>query len=316
MFKHDKIWLFLTVIIMAFLVSVCSADRRRFVWTYEYQTMPAGSAELEHYFGYRLTDRDVPEAGSYSHQLEIEIGITDRWDVSIYQIFSQVNESGFEYDGFKLRTRYALFETGMYPVDPLLYLEVKRPADHARPTVLEGKIILARTHRQLFSAFNLVVERELGSGHELEWKYDIGLGFEVMPALSLALEAKGNFESGDDSKHGLGPTLSMARGSIWLSTGILFPLTSHTSDFELRYIMGIYSGCTGRQSVGQGADSMGRGDSGAALYRRKCAFCHSLVPPGNKSDREWPEILAAHDSRVRLSAEERSRMLDYLMEHN
>jgi len=76
------------------------------------------------------------------------------------------------------------------------------------------------------------------------------------------------------------------------------------------------TGCAGRRSVGQGADSTGRDDSGAALYRRKCASCHNPVPPGNKSDREWPEILAAHDSRVRLSAEERNRILDYLMERN
>ncbi len=238
--RHNSIGLVLTIVFLVALVSVSAADRRRFVWTYEYHTMPAGGAELEHYFGYELNDRDNPDAGSYSHQLEVEVGISDRWDISIYQMFSQVNESGFAYDGFKLRTRYRLFESGTYPVDPLLYLELKRPSDHAEPTVLEGKLILARTHQQVFSAFNLVLERELGSGHELEWKYDLGLGYEFIPAVSLALEAKGNFESGDDNKHGLGPTLSLARGTVWISTGVLFPLTNHTSDFELRYIMGIY----------------------------------------------------------------------------
>jgi hypothetical protein len=216
------------------------ADRRNFVWTYQYATMPAGSAEFEHYFGYKLSDRDVRESGQYSHQLEIEVGITDRWDVSLYQVFNQVNDSGFDYDGFKMRTRLRLFETGQYFLDPLLYLEVKRAADHAEPTEVEGKIILARTHRKYFSAFNLVAERELGSGHELEWKYDAGVGYQFSPAVSFGFESKGNFESGVKARQGIGPTVSMARGTVWLSSGILFPLTDQTSDIEFRYIMGIF----------------------------------------------------------------------------
>jgi hypothetical protein len=216
------------------------ADRRHFVWTYEYATMPAGAAEFEHYFGYKLNDRDARDDGQYSHQLEIEVGITDRWDISLYQTFAQVNNAGFDYDGFKVRTRYRLFEMGQYFVNPLLYLEVKRPADHADPTEVEGKLILARTHRQIFSAFNLVVERELGSGHDLEWKYDIGIGYEFIPAVSVGFESKGNFESGEEGKQGIGPSVSVARGSVWFSSGVLFPLTDQTSDFEFRYIMGIF----------------------------------------------------------------------------
>lgn len=223
-----------------FIYSPASADRRHFVWTYEYMTMPAGAAEFEHYFGYRLDDRDIREAGQYSHQLEIEVGITDRWDVSMYQAFAQVNNSGFDYDGFKLRTRYRLFETGQYFVDPLLYLEVKRSADHADPTEVEVKLILARTVQQFFSAFNLVAERELSSSGELEWKYDLGVGYQLIPAVSFGLESKGNFESGTEGKQGIGPSISLARGTVWLSSGVLFPLTDRTSDFEFRYIMGIF----------------------------------------------------------------------------
>lgn len=235
---------FVTYFFVLFLVALCCspsmADRRQFVWTYQYHTMPAGGSELEHYFGYKLSDKDAPEKGSFSQQIEIELGLTNRWDISIYQMFSQENGSDFEYDGLKLRTRYRLFEAGQYFVDPLLYFEVKRPADHAAKTVAEGKLILARDFDRYFSAFNLVVERELGTGYETEWKYDIGIGYSFSSAFSAALESKGNFESGDDGKQSWGPTVSYAKGSIWFSTGILFPLTDNASDFELRYILGIY----------------------------------------------------------------------------
>jgi len=229
------------VLLLTVLLAVtASADRRQFVWTYGYQTMPAGSAEFEHYFGYKLADRDFRDDGQYSHQLEIEVGITDRWDISVYQKFAQVNNSGFEYDGFKLRTRYRLFESGQYPVDPLLYLEVKRSADHADPTEVEGKLILARNYQQFFSAFNLVTERALGSGYEWEWKYDIGVGYQVIPAFSFGIESKGNFESGAEARQALGPTFSVARGTVWLSAGVLFPLNKYSSDMEFRYILGIF----------------------------------------------------------------------------
>ena len=223
-----------------FVAGPASADRRHFVWTYEYMTMPAGAAEFEHYFGYSLADRNARESGEYSHQLEIEAGITDRWDVSLYQSFAQINNSGFDYDGFKIRTRYRLFETGRYPVDPLLYLEVKRSADHTDPTEIEGKLVLARTQNQFLSAFNLVVEREMRSSAELEWKYDIGIGYQLIPAVSFGVESVGNFESGADGKQAMGPTVSLARGKVWISSGALFPLTKHTGDFEFRYILGIF----------------------------------------------------------------------------
>jgi hypothetical protein len=132
----------LSVLLLAAVTA--RADRRQLVWTYQYQTMPAGSAELEHYFGYDLGDRDVKNEAEYTHQLEVEVGITDRWDVSVYHMFAQIGGGPFDYDGFKLRTRYSLFEADQFLVDPLLYLEFKRPAPHDAPGVLEGKLVLAK----------------------------------------------------------------------------------------------------------------------------------------------------------------------------
>lgn len=231
----------LSVLVLAVMLAApAMADRRLMVWTYGYQTMPAGDSELEHYFGYKLPDNRRRDEGQFSHQIEIELGLTDRWDISIYQMFSQENDSGFKYDGFKLRTRYRLFESGQYPVDPLLYFEMKRPAGNTDPTVLEGKLILARDFENIFTAFNFVVERNLGSGHETEWKYDIGFGYQAAPFLAFALESKGNFESGAKGKRGLGPTASFAKGSLWFSAGVLFGISVAASDFEFRYILGIH----------------------------------------------------------------------------
>lgn len=240
MFNVKKLFALKLLLLCLLLAVSASADRRHFVWTYEYMTMPAGSAEFEHYFGYKLADRDFKEQGHYSHQLEIEVGVTDRWDISLYQTFDQVNNSGFDYSGFKFRTRYRLFESGQYPVDPLLYLEIKRSADHADPTEVEGKLILGKTYQKLYSAFNFVAERALGSGFEWEWKYDVGVGYQIIPAFAVGIESVGNFESGVEARQGLGPSISAARGTVWFSAGMLFPLNQYSSDMEFRYIMGIF----------------------------------------------------------------------------
>ena len=239
MFQHKTVAAVATVLLLIIVfVSSASADRRSFVWTYQYATMPAGETELEYYFGYRLADQDNRSAGKYTHQIEIETGITDRLDVSLYQMFAQTNSEGFAYDGVKLRSRLRLFEAGQYPLDPLLYAEIIRPSDHAEPTTLEGKLILARDFAPGFGAFNLVAERELGEGHELEWEYTVGLGYEARPSFSLGIEAKGNFKSGDEAVHAAGPTMSWASRTLWFSAGVLFPLNENANDVEFRYILG------------------------------------------------------------------------------
>ncbi|MDP2943604.1 MAG: hypothetical protein Q8O36_08900, partial [Candidatus Omnitrophota bacterium] len=97
--------LFFSLILMFSVTSNSYADRRSYVWTYEYKTMPKGMAEVEYYLTAELPDIDKSKVNTWKHQLELEYGITDHWDVSMYQQFKQSNtetSDKFEYDGFKL----------------------------------------------------------------------------------------------------------------------------------------------------------------------------------------------------------------------
>ena len=110
-----------------FLVCSAQADRRAYVWTYEYMTMPKGAAEVEYYLTLKAPDwDDFDDKNTWEHQVEFEYGLTDHWDVSIYQRWQHTNtdiDDKFEYTGTKLRTRYRFAEKGVYPVDVLAYLE-------------------------------------------------------------------------------------------------------------------------------------------------------------------------------------------------
>ena len=131
-------------------ISQLRADGRRYVWTYEYQTLHRGDAELESYTEFAQFDTDSGRIANTTLQYEYEIGMNDRFDVGVYQKFVQNHNLPLIYDGFKLRMRYRLGEKGQWPMDPLIYLEYKDNAAFEH-SALETKLILARD----FDKFNL-----------------------------------------------------------------------------------------------------------------------------------------------------------------
>ncbi|MHC5173316.1 MAG: hypothetical protein ACYSPJ_06105, partial [Planctomycetota bacterium] len=98
------IWL---MCIIGMLSAVGLADRRGYVWTYEYMTMPKGTAEVEYYLTHKVADwNKYDDKNTWEQMLELEYGLTDHWDVAIYQRWQQTNtetDDSFDYTGSKLR---------------------------------------------------------------------------------------------------------------------------------------------------------------------------------------------------------------------
>jgi len=114
---------FLLFLLLNFLFAFQSfADRRFYVWTYEYKTVEKGWAEVESYFTLSTPDKEKIKGNmSSEHQIELEAGMTEKFDFSVYQVFEQKAQENFKYKGFKLRFRYKIGEKGKYFMDPLLY---------------------------------------------------------------------------------------------------------------------------------------------------------------------------------------------------
>ncbi len=225
----------LSLLIITCLAIQLNGDGRRYVWTYEYQTLPSGDAELESYTGFSHIDTDGGRLATTSLQYEYEIGMNDRFDVGIYQIFNQTSRAPLEYDGFKIRMRYRLGEKGQWPMDPLLYLEYKDNAAFER-SVLETKLILARDFDRFNIALNPILELEFAAAEtEFNFEYTAGLSFRLHPLLSLGLETKGSTE-----EFYWGPTLSHGQDHLWFAIGLLTPGTSGSSvDRRIRFILGV-----------------------------------------------------------------------------
>lgn len=215
------------------------ADWRRYVWTYEYMTMPKGMFEVEYYLTEEQENIDHSKPNIWKHWVELEYGITDHLDIAMYQQFRQANKassSTFEYDGFKIRTRYRIAEKNEFPLDTLLYLEYKRDDDFDKPNALEAKIVIAKDIGAFNIAYNQILEQELESNGETEHEYAAGISYGISPHFRVGMETKGNYT---ESKYYVGPTLSWATNKFWTALGIAAGLNKRSDDLQARLIVGV-----------------------------------------------------------------------------
>lgn len=222
------------LIVSLALSTLVLADTRSYVWTYQYGTMPAGEAEFEHYLTFSAGEDGMVSA---EHNFEIEIGMNDRFDVGIYQVFKQKPDAALTYDGFKIRTRYRFGERGRTFVDPMLYFEYKGNQQFDEHE-LEGKLILARDFGKLNLAVNPVAEIKFeDSKSEMELAFSSGLSYSISRLVRFGLEVTGS-ESGLYA----GPVISHGAEGLYVALGSGFALGDGESDrpgFKVRMILGI-----------------------------------------------------------------------------
>ncbi len=155
------------LLLMGILVGALLADQRHFVWTYEAFTLPRGDAELELYQTYPGSLQDATLAMTL--QQELEIGMTDRFDVGLYQVLRQEGAGHLRLQAYKLRLRHRVLEPGRFLLDPVAYLELKQPLGEAEQEV-EFKLILGREMSGWRIALNSGVERKFQTDSG-KWKF-------------------------------------------------------------------------------------------------------------------------------------------------
>ena len=226
--------------------SSAHADLRSFTETYEFSTVPEGktAVELWHTQGRTTWDASTPQF--FEQIVELEHGITDRWDFAIYSVFAQVTGDAmtaepFHFAELKLETRYRLADRGDWPVDTLLYLETAKQFGTSAYDV-EGKVIGARDFDKLTVAANAIAEVQFGNDvkeTELELGFAAGITYQVHNKLRLGAETFGSYES-ETLKVSAGPALSWALSSnYWIAISAAFGLNDDADAFRGRAIIGI-----------------------------------------------------------------------------
>jgi hypothetical protein len=228
--------------------SLARADRKSFSYTYEYATLPEGQTELELWHTQSRDTWKSNTAESFEEKLEIEHGITDHWDASMYTVFAQSTDEVLHLDAVRLESRYRFAERGELPVDCVAYLELAKDFGTSLYEI-EAKGIFARDFDKITIAGNIIGEIALGNNaaeSELEIGWAVGTTYEVHPKVRLGVETWGGVEE-EELRWAVGPALSLAPTSkFWLVTTAGFGVadTVGTDDFagqafSARVIMGM-----------------------------------------------------------------------------
>jgi hypothetical protein len=231
-----KVWYSMALMVLLIgLGSEGQAAQRNYVWTEEYGTLAKGNAELEFWDTAVTEDIKTRNASDWTQQVELEYGITDHFNVSLYQVYQQaVDSSSLTYLGYQIELKYRVAEKDVLPMDVLLYAENEQVNDSDGPR-FEGKIILAKELDRLNFAYNQIFERRYVSGKE-EHEYAAGISYGIVPAFRIGLEAKGSYS---EKQYSVGPTLAWLGNRIWADIGAVYGLNNKTNDREVRFMLGV-----------------------------------------------------------------------------
>jgi hypothetical protein len=193
-------WLFATLIVTLLGASHAYADRRAYGTTYEAVTATKGGVDVESWTTFSPEGGVTDGAASRGvrQMIELEYGITDRWDVALYNMLDVITSGSTDsgYAGFKVETRYRLAERGQWPVDPVLYLEFQQLFRGDAKQKYEAKLILARDFGKVNVATNLAIEEERTTepSWNTEVEFAVGASYAFSPAWVVGAEVFGKGE--------------------------------------------------------------------------------------------------------------------------
>ncbi|MCS7184356.1 MAG: hypothetical protein NZ870_00275 [bacterium] len=215
-------------------------DVRIYPFTYPFVTTPEGDVEIEYYHTFK--DKKPDETiDTVERWLELEYGITDRLDVSIYQMWNEVG-GNVKSVGNKLRFRYKLTENkNEFILDPLLYLEYKLLLD--KPDETEYKLILAKD----IGRFNLSYNYTLELSHsdrigKWEHMHFLGFSYAISAYLRLLMENMyiADYEGKGESNYiGGGFQHVAGSGKFWFTLGVYRGTTNFSEHTRARLLIGI-----------------------------------------------------------------------------
>jgi hypothetical protein len=243
-----------TALVVLLAAAPARADRRAYAVTYEAVTAPKGELDVELWTTYARDGEflDGPPSKGFRHMVELEYGLTDRWDVALYNMLDTTSDSANTgYAGLKVETRYRLLQPGSWIVDPIIYFEYQWLRHGDADAKYEAKLILARDFGPWNVAFNIAGEAEhLRDGTWVpELEYALGVSREIGgPAFKVGYEIFGKTErEGGEIEPFVwtGPALSWATRfqgpmqGFWLTVGAGRGITDESETWYGRAIAGL-----------------------------------------------------------------------------
>jgi len=241
----------LSILLLSILpMTPALAGARHFTYIYEAPTSAPGSFESENWVtSLGTTNPERSDQVAFRH--EIEIGVTDRLQASIYLADwfyeNDPAHSGFTYSDSAIELIYNLTNPVIDPIGLSVYQEYK---GGDRLFEWESKLIGQKNLGPLILAYNATLEAVWkGKGlseREGEFQQAVGASYEISPRISVGLELLHEFifpEWRDNEKIRnvfIGPNVSYRHQSWFVTVTALAQATNtpDEADFQLRTIFG------------------------------------------------------------------------------
>lgn len=168
--------------------------------------------------------------GAWAHRAQAGYGVTDWWQTTLNLRASQPDGASAELTSIGLENRIEFQATRAWPVHLGAQAEYKFGL-HGAEDELELKLLAERAAGDFNVRLNLIAARELGDGAEWESAYAARLGWRASDALSLGLEAYGEF---DAAAHAAGPRAAFRLGQATLAVSYLLGFDEARADSQVR----------------------------------------------------------------------------------
>jgi hypothetical protein len=183
------------------------------------------------------------------HSLAFGYGINSWWATEVYASWHKEPGERLSFDSWELENRFQLTETGRYPVDVGLLIEVERPRDRAEGYEFRyGALMQSDLSDQWQGNLNLLFERRIkstdGNG-PIELGYQWQLKYRWHPELEFGVQGLGDvghwrhWEPRDEQPHSVGPVVlgrfkTGQHQFMKYDVGLLFGLTDGAPHRTLR----------------------------------------------------------------------------------
>jgi len=222
------------------------AHLRDYLVSQPYYTAKRGEFEVELFNDVSFKEADNDDSYSTKHQLELEYGITDHFQLAYYEVYAWNRTQDWERDQFKIEAKYRLAEPGQWPLDVTLYTEYKNPdgSRERRSDAVESKLILSKDIGLWNVVANAIVEKDINTHSDWELAYTAGISYGLTPRTRVGLEVKQQLGTSDEFRFDGTQELLVVPGiytsltpHVRILFGPAFGMTRASDDLQLRSIV-------------------------------------------------------------------------------
>lgn len=216
----------------------------------DYVYMPGveyGEREIDFKAG---SDRDRGKEEKTAASIGFGWGVKEWWFTELYVKYDRERGENFRYDAVEWENKFQLTETGKYPIDLGLLVEIERPRDHDEGWEVKLGALAQKDIGKVQVNLNLLAERHFDAAEksETELGYQWQLKYRLLPTFEYGLQGFGevgkwnDWEKSDEQEHKAGPAIfgKLPVGNhqaIKYNAAYLIGMTKATPDHTLRMQM-------------------------------------------------------------------------------